>query len=222
MKRVGGRVARGLGLVLGAGVLAVVLGFAFLAWQVDRLGQRDDARKSDVIVVLGARVEPDGRPSSDLSSRIAHAVEVWKAGQAPNMICTGGFKNERLSAAAVCRRVAIQLGVPADRIILADGTSNTAEDAHAAAQVMAARGWRTAILVSHPLHLFRSRWLFEREGVQAITSPTSTRVDRIDPRLRLFYTAREAGAVVATLLEGWGWLPADWKMQLQEWSHGLS
>ena len=57
MKRVGGRVARGLGLVLGAGVLAVVLGFALLAWQVDRLGQRDDARKSDVVVVLGARVE---------------------------------------------------------------------------------------------------------------------------------------------------------------------
>ena len=87
---------------------------------------------------------------------------------------------------------------------------------------MAVHGWRTAILVSHPLHLFRSRWLFEREGVQAITSPTSTRVDRIDPRLRVFYTAREAGAVVATLLESWGWLPADWKMQLQEWSHGLS
>ena len=73
-----------------------------------------------------------------------------------------------------------------------------------------------------PLHLFRARWLFERVGVKAATSPTSTRVDRIDPRLRLFYTAREAGAVVATLLEGWGWLPADLKTKLQEWSHGLS
>ena len=100
-----------------------------------------------------------------------HAVEVWKAGQAPHMICTGGFKNERLSAAAVCRRVAIQLGVPAERIVLADGTSNTAEDAHAAAQVMAERGWRTAILVSHPLHLFRARWLFEREGVTGCHQP---------------------------------------------------
>ena len=87
---------------------------------------------------------------------------------------------------------------------------------------MAERGWRTAILVSHPLHLFRARWLFEREGVKATTSPTSTQVQRIDLPLRLFYTAREAGAVVATLLEGWGWLPANWKTQLQEWSHGLS
>ena len=40
MKRMGGRVARGLGLVLGAGVLAVVLGFALLAWQVDRWAAR--------------------------------------------------------------------------------------------------------------------------------------------------------------------------------------
>jgi uncharacterized SAM-binding protein YcdF (DUF218 family) len=222
MKRVGGRVARGLGLALSAGVLAVALGFALLAWQVDRLGQRDDARRSDVIVVLGARVEPDGRPSSDLSSRIAHAVEVWKAGQAPNLVCTGGFKNERLSAAAVCQRAAIQLGVPAERIFLADGTSNTAEDAHAAARVMAERGWRTAILVSHPLHLFRARWLFERAGVAATTSPTSTQLQRIAMPLRLFYTAREAGAIVATLLESWGWLPAGLKTQLQEWSHELS
>jgi hypothetical protein len=47
-------------------------------------------------------------------------------------------------------------------------------------------------------------------------------VQRIDLPLRLFYSAREAGAVVATVLEGWGWLPANLKTQLQEWSHELS
>jgi uncharacterized SAM-binding protein YcdF (DUF218 family) len=217
----GGRVARVVALALVLGMFVALLGFALLAWQVDRLGQRDDARHADVIVVLGARVEPDGRPSSDLASRIAHAVEVWRAGAAPYIICTGGFKNERLSAAAVCRRTAIQQGVPADRILLADGTTNTAEDAHAAAGVMAAHDWHTAVLVSHPLHLFRSRWLFEREGVDATTSPTSTQVHRIDWPVRLFYMAREAGAIIATQMESWGWLPASLKWQLQELSHGL-
>ena len=212
---------RVLGLMLMALMLAAAITLALLAWQVDRVGRRDAARKSDVIVVLGARVEADGQPSSDLSSRIAHAVEVWKAGHAPNMICTGGFKDERLSAAAVCKRLAIGLGVPAERIWLADGTANTAEDAQAAAQVMAAHGWRTAILVSHPLHLFRALWLFQREGVSAVTSPTSTQIERIAPEWRIWYTAREVGAVVATELDLRSWLPASWKLRLQKWNAAL-
>ena len=61
---------------------------------------------ADAIVVLGARVNADGSPGSDLTSRTYHAVDLWLAGYAPHIICTGGFKNERLSAAAVCRRFA--------------------------------------------------------------------------------------------------------------------
>jgi uncharacterized SAM-binding protein YcdF (DUF218 family) len=187
-----------------------------LIWQIDRAGRTDGVTKSDVIVVLGARVEPDGRPGSDLSSRVAHGVRVWQAGYAPNLICTGGFKNERLSAAAVCQRLAIQGGVPAAQIFLADGTTNTAEDVRVAAQVMAEHGWRTAIVVSHPLHIFRALWLFRRNGVSAVASPTSTDVDRIAASLRVWYTAREAGGIMATLLNEWGWLPADWRAQLQK------
>jgi uncharacterized SAM-binding protein YcdF (DUF218 family) len=215
------RIATAVGFVLGGLLLMACLSLGMLIWQIDRAGRHDAATRSDVIVVLGARVEGDGSPGPDLTSRVAHAVVVWRAGHAPNIICTGGFKDERLSAAAVCRRLAIQQGVPAERVFLADGTTNTAEDAQAAARVMAAHGWRTAILVSHPLHIFRSLWLFQRAGVTAVASPTSTQVDRIAAPLRLWYTAREAGAIMATVLDGWGWLPTNWRVRLQNVSHGL-
>jgi uncharacterized SAM-binding protein YcdF (DUF218 family) len=210
------RALRVIGLVVLGIATVVVLGFVFLAWQVDRLGRRDDARPADAIVVLGARVEPDGRPGSDLTSRTYHAVDLWHAGYAPHIICTGGFKDEPLSAAAVCRRFAVELGVPADRIWLADGTRNTMEDAAATAQVMASRDWRTAILVSHPLHLYRARWLFRRAGVDAVTSPTTTQTDRIFLPLRLWYALREAGAVAVTAL-----LPPAWSDRLQAWNYNL-
>jgi uncharacterized SAM-binding protein YcdF (DUF218 family) len=202
-------------------VVLVILAFAALAWQVDRLGARDDARTSDAIVVLGARVQPDGRPGSDLTSRTYHAVDLWQAGYAKQIICTGGFENEPLSAANVCRRFAIELGVPAEQVWLADGTVSTAEDAEVAAQVMKEHGWRTAILVSHPLHLFRARWLFRAAGVDAATSPTSTATGRIFPVLRAWYALRESGAIVLTVLDRWGWLPPRWREQLQAWSYGL-
>ncbi len=211
----------GIGIVGGLLLLAGGLSLGLLVWRVDRAGRTDTASRGDVIVVLGARVEANGAAGPDLASRVLHAVELWRAGQAPYLICTGGFKGERLSAAAVCRRLAIQQGVPAERIWLGDGTTNTAEDAQAAAQLMAVHGWRTAIVVSHPLHIFRTLWLFRRAGVSAVAIPTFTGVDDIAPSLRLWYTAREVGAIVATVLEEWGWLPANWRMQFQNVSHAL-
>jgi uncharacterized SAM-binding protein YcdF (DUF218 family) len=209
------------GWIAGSVALFMVLAFALLVWQVDRLGQRDEARPADAIVVLGARVEADGSPGSDLTSRTYHAVDLWQAGYAPQIICTGGYKNERFSAASVCRRFAVDLGVPIDRVELADGTSNTVEDAAAAARVMKNHGWRLAILVSHPLHLFRARWLFQEAGVDVVTSPTSTETGRILPPLRAWYALRESGAILLTILDRWGWLPPHWTAQLQAWSYGL-
>ena len=179
------------------------------------------APAADAIVVLGARVNADGSPGSDLTSRTYHAVDLWLAGYAPHIICTGGFKNERLSAAAVCRRFAIELGVPADRIYLADGSSNTIEDAAATAQVMADQGWRKAILVSHPLHLYRARWLFRRVGLDVVTSPTSTEVQRIAPPVRAWYAVREAAAILITALDGWKIVPPEWIARLQRWTYRL-
>jgi uncharacterized SAM-binding protein YcdF (DUF218 family) len=210
-----------LGVTILAGLAIVAFGLVLLIWQIDRLGQRDDARTSDAIVVLGARVEADGTAGSDLTSRTYHAVDLWQAGYAPFIICTGGYKNEPLSAASVCRRFAVELGVPEDHVWLADGTSNTGEDAAATARVMADHGWRTAILVSHPLHLFRARWLFRQAGVDAVTSPTSTETDRIFPPLRAWYVLRESGAIILTVLDRWGWLPPQWTSRFQAWSYGL-
>jgi uncharacterized SAM-binding protein YcdF (DUF218 family) len=211
------------GLVFGVGglLLAGAAAFVALAWQVDRLGRVDGARSDDVIVVLGARVEPDGQPGPDLSRRTEHAVELWQGGYAPAIICSGGFRNEPLSSAAVCRRYAISLGVPSGVVFVADGTTNTVEDAQAAARVMGDHGWHSALLVSHPLHLYRARWLFQQAGVSADTSPTSTDTEAIDLPVRVWYAAREAGAIVVTALNNNGWLPTPWEARLQSWAYRL-
>lgn len=217
--RVMKRVLRILGRTLGLVVVLGLLAFGWLAWQVDAQGREDDARPADTIVVLGAVVEPNGQPGPDLSSRTRHAVDLWRGGYAPQIICTGGFRDEPLSAAAVCRRTAAELGVPLNRLWLADGSQNTMEDAAATQAVMAAHGWRSAIVVSHPLHVFRARWLFRRAGIVAVTSPTNTQTDRIAPPYRVWYALREAGAVVVTSLTSRGWLPANVTARLQAWSY---
>ncbi|MEZ4768336.1 MAG: YdcF family protein [Caldilineales bacterium] len=195
------RVLKGFGLALLLVALAAVLAVGVLTWQINQLGGQDLAQPADAIVILGARVNADGSPSSDLLSRTFHAIDLYNAGLAPVVICAGGVGGDRLSAGAVaCRFAAQELGLPPNRALFAqEGNAWTTEDeAASVSEIMQANGWRSAILVSHPLHLFRAKWLFERQGIEVYTSPTNTDLRRIFPPLRAWYSLREAGGVILT------------------------
>lgn len=209
-----------VGIVLA--LLAVMVGlFAYVCVRVDRQGAVDEARPADAIVVLGARVLPDGRPSEDLLVRTNHGVDLYHRGLAPLLVCTGGYDGDRMAAAAVARRVALAAGVPEDRILLADGSMTTQEDAVQAARVLQERGLNDAIVVSHPLHLFRARLLFEQQGLTVRTSPTNSDLSAIRPDWRIGYDVREALIVVWTGIERWG-LPRSWGKSLQHRLYDLA
>ncbi len=144
------RLVRGLLAGIGILLLAATAAFLVLCWQINRTGASDQAQPADAIVILGARVEPDGQPGPDLRVRTLHAVSLYRQGLAPYLVCTGGYKDDRLSAAAVACKLAVSEGVPEDRVFLADGSMTTGEDAASTRDLAAAHGWRTAILVSHP------------------------------------------------------------------------
>jgi uncharacterized SAM-binding protein YcdF (DUF218 family) len=96
----------------------------------------------------------------------------------------------------------------------------TREDAASARDLMAARGWKTAILVSHPLHLERARLLFESQGIAAYPSPTSTNLKAIPWDTRAWLTAREAVGITWIGLEEMG-LPYEWTIPLSRLVYGL-
>jgi uncharacterized SAM-binding protein YcdF (DUF218 family) len=204
--------------LLAVGVLfgALLSLFAWLCFKVDRQGTIDGARPADVIVILGAIVLPDGHAGEDLRVRTEHAVALYRRGLAPYIICTGGIVGEPLSAASVARSIAIDKGVPAQGILLAEGSMTTQEDAEQTARVMQARGWHSALLVSHPLHLYRARLLFAQQGLTVYTSPTNTNLAAIPPLWRLAYDAREALFSTWAGLQRWG-VPKSWGDTVQGW-----
>lgn len=202
-------------------VMAATITFLFICWQVNRTGSRDEARQTEAIVILGARVEADGQAGPDLYERTMHAVTLFQRGLAPYVICTGGVHQDRLSAAAVARELAISQGVPPDKVLIADGSSTTREDASRAAELMASHGWHTATLVSHPLHLERARLLFEGEGLVVYASPTSTNLSAIPWRTRAMLTVRETVGILWIYLEQAG-IPYEWTTPLSRWVYGLA
>ena len=192
-------------------LILLIAGFVALCAAVNVYGLWDQAAPADAIVTLGARVLPDGSPGRDLTSRTTHSAALFRDGLAPYLICTGGYQGDRSSAAAVSRRLAIQLGVPDDRILLAEDSMSTQEDAEQVARLMRERGWTSVLIVSHPLHLLRARILFAKEGLHAHTSPTPLEAGEMSLDARLYYTVREAlGVIVALLPKEWtrGWAGA--------------
>jgi uncharacterized SAM-binding protein YcdF (DUF218 family) len=201
-------------------LLASIGSFLCLCWQINDTGSQDLAQAADAIIVLGARVTTNGEPGPDLRSRTLHGVRLYQQGLAPTFICTGGYQDDRLSAASVACNLAVYLGVPAEQVLLADGSMTTGEDALSAGRLAKKHRLQTALLVSHPLHLERASILFEGQGLTVFPSPTSTDLSAIPWPTRAWLTAREAVGILWIGLEGTG-VPDEWTVALSRWVYGL-
>lgn len=92
------------------------------------------------IVVFGAAVKPDGRPSGVLKRRIEGAYSAWRLMPGAMILGTGGVGRHGPAEAVVIRDRLVARGVPAEAIIVEGRSRDTLESALACA----------AILRSHP------------------------------------------------------------------------
>jgi uncharacterized SAM-binding protein YcdF (DUF218 family) len=161
-------------------VLLVLFGLWFalslvLAVVVHTYGYVDHVQRADVIVVLGAGMNRNNTPSPAHRVRTNRAGELWEAGYAPVIICTGGTPGwATRSEADACRELLMERGIPESAIILEDRSRSTEENALYTHEIMDAHGWKTAVLVSDRYHLFRANWLFTQLGITVYTSPSSS------------------------------------------------
>jgi uncharacterized SAM-binding protein YcdF (DUF218 family) len=155
------------------GVLALWLVVALLlSVTIFMYGRVDQAQTADVIVVLGAGLQPDDRPGPALIRRTAQAVALWQRGIADHVICAGGFGlNRTRSEADACAQLLIDQEVPPEVIILEERSRSTEENALYTHDIMQANDWQTVVLVSDGYHLLRAHWIFERAGIVNWPSP---------------------------------------------------
>jgi uncharacterized SAM-binding protein YcdF (DUF218 family) len=193
----------------GTGILAL-LGVVLFAWlwvQIDRFGQVDRARRADVIVVLGARVWPSGRPSDALARRTLHAVKLYQEGLAAAMVFSGALGTHPPTEAQAAARLAMDQGVSPEAIILEEKGHSTEESAFFVSEIMRAWGWQRAIVVSDAYHLWRAKLLFGRAGVEAYPSPAHDERYPLSRRVYLYHLGREVVAVAWYNVKSWLGLP---------------
>lgn len=158
-----------LAVALAAATVWGVLVVAIVLW-----GQRDGARRSDAIIVLGA-AQYVGRPSPVFRARLDHGIGLWRRGLAPLLVVTGGRGvGDTTSEAEVGRRYAVRRGIPESAIILEGRGRTTSESMRAVATMLGVRSSNRVILVSDPFHMLRLSVLARRFGMDAVPSPTTT------------------------------------------------
>ena len=139
------------------------------------LGGIDATDVRFVVVLGGGHSFSDDQVATSLLSRssiVRLAEGARLLADLPNarLLLAGGTQGERVSEAALMSQVAESWGLPLDRIVLEDRSSDTADQAIAIAALI---GDQPAILVTSASHMKRAMGLFERQGSRLIAAPTA-------------------------------------------------
>ena len=149
-------------------VLVVLFWIAAALISID--GLTDSAAGSDVVVVLGNEVNPDGLPSARLAARLDAAVDVHARGLADHIIVSGGIGKSGYSEADVMAAYLVEAGVDDDAIVIDRDGETTRATAVNAASIMEQQGWASAIVATQFFHVPRAQLAFEQAGIDSVTT----------------------------------------------------
>jgi uncharacterized SAM-binding protein YcdF (DUF218 family) len=156
-----------------AGLAAIValVSIAWFAVRIEQQSARDEARQSDVILVLGA-AEYRGRPSPVLRARLDHALLLYQRGLAPRIMTTGGAGGDPVfTEGGVGRSYLIGHGVPSEAIVVENESGSTVESLAMASEIMQRMGLHSVIVVSDGYHIYRVKKMLENRGLDVYGSP---------------------------------------------------
>jgi len=101
-----------------------------------------------------------------------------KADKAPKLIFTGGKLPWQLGQETegdVLKRFAVIAQVPEEQILVTGKVQNTADEAHAVAQVLEPSKIRI-ILVTSAFHMNRAKALFDKQGFEVFSYPVDFKI----------------------------------------------
>ena len=158
--------SKGSRVLFRVALLAALLLFAASAG-VELDGHRERSGHGAVAVILGNRVNDDGRPSARLAARLECGLREWREHRAPHLIVSGGIFRG-VDEAHVMKGWLLAHGVP-DSVVTEDPHGrNTWESARFTRAWLAAHGAHSAIAVSQYFHLPRCRLAFARHGIDTV------------------------------------------------------
>lgn len=147
-------------------------------------------KQCDVAIVLGASTSDNG-VSQVYKQRLNHAIELYNDNRIEKIIVTGGKgEGNNFSDAFMAKTYLVSRGIPEEIVILEEQSTITQENLQNSKKIMDEGGYKTALVVSDPLHMKRAMLLAKDTGIDAYSSPTQSSAYQ-SLRTKIPFVARE-------------------------------
>ncbi len=133
---------------------------------------------ADMAVVLGNRVEADGRLSPVLKGRVDRALFLYQAHRVARIIVSGGMGEQgdhpgHYPEGLAMKQYLVSRGVPSDRIVEDNHGENTYLTAKDLLPVADSLHAHSVIVVSSFYHITRSKYMIRKLGFREVHSAAS-------------------------------------------------
>lgn len=119
---------------------------------------------ADCILILGAGIRNDGRPSDMLKDRLKQGIELYKLGASDKLLVSGDHGRAEYDEVNVMKQFAIDDGVESENVFMDHAGFSTYESLYRARDIFKAG---KIIIVTQEYHLYRALYIAERLGIDA-------------------------------------------------------
>lgn len=160
---------------------------AALLWD----GLRDEIGKSDIGLVLGNTVHPNGTPSDRLAARLDCAFDLYERGVFPLIMVSGALGKEGHDEALIMRDYLVSRGIPSAQIVVDSAGYTTLDSARNACAWLRERQADRILVISQYFHVPRAKLALKNSGVLRVYSAHATHFELRD----LYSIPRELVAI---------------------------
>nr|WP_232337049.1 YdcF family protein [Lysinibacillus timonensis] len=148
-------------------ILLIVSGYYWLGAEIEKGSTPIADGSNDYVIVLGAKVRPNGEPSLSLKSRLDVAIDYLEEYEHVQVIVSGGQgHDEPGTEASVMANYLMDAGISPLRIQLEENSTSTYENLLYSKEFLP-EGVTEVTIISNDFHLTRAKYLANVVGLEA-------------------------------------------------------
>lgn len=127
----------------------------------------------DCLLVLGAGIINNERPTLMLKDRLDKSIELYKKGIVPKIIMSGDHSSENHNEVIIMKNYAIERGIPSKDIFMDHAGFCTYDSIYRAKEIF---GVKNMIIVTQKYHLYRSIYIANFLGIKSYGIKSDARI----------------------------------------------